>query len=73
MTIESYEKAKKIRDEIGRLHAIVNSLQEHNAELNIYQGYTVQIKLDSELHRGILGVFGSMIISLETEFEKLGE
>jgi hypothetical protein len=73
MTIENYEEAKKLREEISRLHAIVNSLQEHDAELNIHQGYTVQIKRDSELHRGIMGVLASMIIQLETEFEKLGE
>ena len=71
MTIENYGEAKKLREEISRLHAIANSLKGHDAELNIRQGYTVQIELDSELHRGILRVLTSMIIQLEAEFEKL--
>ena len=72
MTIEVYENAKKLREEIGRLNAIKKSLSEHDAELNIFQGYTVSIKRNSALHEGVMMMLQTMINSLEIEFEQLG-
>ena len=73
MTIEAFEKAKKLREEIGRLNAIKKSLSEHDAELNIFQGYTVSINRNSSLHEGFMMMLQTMINSLEIEFEQLGE
>lgn len=73
MTIETFEKAKKLREEIGRLSSIRNALKNKDAELNIVDWTRVTIKSGSNIHEEMVSMFDSMINSMESEFEKLGE
>lgn len=73
MTIEVYENAKKIREEIGRLNAIKKSFANHDAMLRISNGYDVPIRVNDDIHNSLMMAINLMINSLEIEFEQLGE
>ena len=71
MTIEVYENAKKIREEIGRLNAIKNSFANHDAVLRISNGYDVPIRVNDDIHDSLMTTINLMIGSLEGQFENL--
>ena len=71
MTIEVFGKAKKLREEIGRLNAIKKSLSEHDAVLRISNGYDVPIRVNDNIHNSLMTAINLMIDSLEEQFENL--
>ena len=71
MTIEVYENAKKLREEIGRLNAIKKSLSNHDAVLRISNGYDVTIRVNEDIHKSLMTTINLMIGFLEGQFENL--
>lgn len=71
MTIEVYENAKKLREEMDRLNAIKNSLSKHDAVLSILNGYDVPIRVNDDIHNSLMTTINLMIGSLEGQFENL--
>lgn len=72
MTIESYEKAKKLRDEIGRLNSIKNNLAKNDAVLHINNGFMVPVNLGSQIHDAMICMFETMISDMDETFKGLG-
>ena len=73
MKLENFEKAVKLRDEIGRLNSIKNNLSKNDAVLNISNGFMVPVKLGSQIHVEMIDMFDTMVKNLENEFKGLGE
>ena len=73
MTIENFEKGKKLREEIGRLNSIKNNLSKNDAVLNISNGFMVPVKLGSQIHVEMICMFDTMVKNLENEFKGLGD
>lgn len=73
MTIENFEKGKKLREEIGRLNSIKNNLSKNDAVLNISNGFMVPVKLGSQIHDAMICMFDAMINDMDETFNGLGE
>ena len=73
MTIENFEKGKKLRDEIGRLNSIKNNLSKNDAVLHISNGFMVPVKLGSQIHDAMICMFDTMINDMDETFKGLGE
>lgn len=73
MTIENFEKGKKIREEISRLNSIKNNLSKNDAVLNISNGFMVPVNLGSDIHDAMICMFDTMINDMDETFKGLGE
>lgn len=73
MTIETFEKAKELKEKIDRLYVFKNILSEYCGDFNLHRGYMVQICLDGALYQEIEDALQAMIDFMESEFEKLGD
>lgn len=73
MTVENFEKGKKLREEIGRLNSIKNNLLKNDAVLHIDNGFMVPVKLGSQIHAEMIDMFDTMVKNLENEFKGLGD
>lgn len=73
MKLENFEKAKKLRDEIGRLNSIKNNLAKNDAVLHISNGFMVPVNLGSEIHDAMICMFDEMINDMDETFKGLGE
>ena len=71
MKLENFEKAKKLRDEIGRLNSIKNNLSKNDAVLHISNGFMVPVNLGSQIHDAMICMFDTMISGMETAFKEL--
>ena len=73
MKLENFEKAKKLRDEIGRLNSIKNNLSKNDAVLHINNGFMVPVNLGGQIHDAMICMFDTMVKNLENEFKGLGD
>lgn len=73
MTVENFEKAKKLREEIGRLNSIKNNLSKNDAVLHINNGFMVPVKFGSQIHVEMIHMFDTMINDMDETFKGLGE
>lgn len=71
MTVENFEKGKKLREEIGRLNSIKNNLLKNDAVLHIDNGFMVPVKFGSQIHTEMIHMFDMMISGMETAFKEL--
>ena len=73
MKLENFQKAVKLRDEIGRLNSIKNNLAKNDAVLHISNGFMVPVNLGSQIHDAMICMFDMMINDMDETFKGLGE
>lgn len=72
MTKETYEKAKKLREEIGTLKTVYNDMARKNSfRIVTGSGFDFHVSSKSKLYNYLTRAFWDYIKELEKEFEDL--